>query len=65
MANYRCFFFESSKLAAFKEFDDKLTAETTVEFGLRWGRFNRAEIWKNHEKLVAWTRQGENIQPTL
>jgi hypothetical protein len=65
MASYRCFFFETFKLAAFKECDDKFTAETTAEFGLRWGGFDRAEIWKNHEKLVALTKRGREIQPTL
>ena len=65
MAMYRCFFFEASKLAAFKEFDNKLSADTTAEFGLRWGGYDRAEIWKNNEKLAAWTKRNEKIRPTL
>ena len=65
MAGYQCFFFETSKLAAFKECSDKSIAETTVRFGLRWGRFDRAEIWTDHTKLVAWAKDGEQILDTL
>jgi hypothetical protein len=65
MARYRCFFFETSKLAAFKEYGDKLTAETTAQFGLRWGHYDRAEIWNEHEKLVAWAKDEEEIRDTL
>jgi hypothetical protein len=65
MATYRSFFFETSKLAASKEFDDKATAETATQFGLRWGSFDRAEIWTDHKKLVAWVRDGEELLDTV
>ena len=65
MASYRCFFFETSKLAGFKECDDRLTAEIIARFGLRQNGFDRAEIWRNHEKLVAWAKDDEKIRDTL
>jgi hypothetical protein len=65
MARFRCFFFETSKLAASKEYGDKRTAETTAQFGLRWGRYDRAEIWTGHQKLVAWAKVGEDIHDTI
>jgi len=65
MARYRCFFFETSKLAAFKEYGDQRRAETTAQFGLRWGNFDRAEIWNGDKKLVAWVKHGERIEATV
>jgi hypothetical protein len=65
MTRYRCLFFETLKLAAIKEYADQAMAETTTQFGLRWGNFDRAEIWADHKKLAAWVKNGERIEATL
>lgn len=65
MAGYRCFFFETYKLAGSKDFENKSTAENSAKFGLRWGPFDRAEIWAGDRKLETWTKDGEEVRAAL
>ena len=65
MSSYRCFLFDASKLVGTRAFEDKAKAEASVLFGLRWGVFDRAEIWADSGKLVAWEKHGEELRETV
>jgi hypothetical protein len=61
-ASYRCYFFQSSKLAGLKDCEDKSIAQTAAQVALRWHGFDRAEVWSQNNKIEAWIKENGAIR---